>query len=185
MSASLCMGALSDVGLELPECVRVPGERWRRIALDPRYLVSDLGRVVRESNLWVVRTGSMNKKHGGYPRLTIAGKARLVHLLVLETFVGPCPEGHEANHEDGNHANAKLSNLSWVTRAYNQEHATRTGLRKHLTGEAHPNAKVTRAQAEEIRRRYAVGDISMLNLGYEYGITRGAVDAIVKGKVWR
>jgi hypothetical protein len=50
------------------------------------------------------------------------GKAvrRLVHHLVLEAFVGPCPEGMEGCHfPDWNPANNHLSNLRWDTRQGN------------------------------------------------------------------
>lgn len=44
---------------------------------------------------------------------------RHVHRLVLEAFVGPCPEGMECRHLDGNPGNNVLSNLAWGTRKEN------------------------------------------------------------------
>lgn len=38
---------------------------------------------------------------------------KLVHRLVLEAFVGPCPDGMETLHGDGNPENNRLSNLHW------------------------------------------------------------------------
>ena len=38
-----------------------------------------------------------------------------VHRLVLEAFVGPCPEGMECRHLEGDTANNALSNLAWGT----------------------------------------------------------------------
>ena len=46
-----------------------------------------------------------------------------IHVLVLETFVGPRPEGYEADHADDDGFNNWLGNLQWVTREYNQEKA--------------------------------------------------------------
>lgn len=43
----------------------------------------------------------------------------LVHALVLEAFVGPCPAGMEARHLDGKPANNQLSNLLWDTHRAN------------------------------------------------------------------
>jgi hypothetical protein len=61
---------------------------------------------------------------GGYYRVCLDknGKVRsfLVQRLVLETFVGPCPDGMEACHyPDSNKANNALSNLRWDTRLEN------------------------------------------------------------------
>lgn len=47
------------------------------------------------------------------------GNSRLVHQLVLEAFVGPCPHGCETLH--GNHKpwDNRLENLRWGTRSEN------------------------------------------------------------------
>ncbi len=42
-----------------------------------------------------------------------------VHRLVLEAFVGPCPEGMECRHLNGVRADCRLENLIWGTRAEN------------------------------------------------------------------
>ena len=44
-----------------------------------------------------------------------------VHVLVLEAFVGPCPDGLMACHNDGNPANNHLGNLRWDTAASNMQ----------------------------------------------------------------
>ena len=41
-------------------------------------------------------------------------KARKVHELVLEAFVGPCPAGCKPIHIDGDRANNKLENLEYM-----------------------------------------------------------------------
>lgn len=42
-----------------------------------------------------------------------------VHRLVLKAFVGPCPKGQWAAHNDGNTENNSLTNLRWDTPANN------------------------------------------------------------------
>ncbi len=42
-------------------------------------------------------------------------RTRRVHQLVLETFVGPCPEGHVAHHKNGIKTDNRLANLEWTT----------------------------------------------------------------------
>src|SRR5688572_19490888 len=54
---------------------------------------------------------------------------RLVHCLVAAAFLGPCPAGYEVNHQDGDKAHNDVSNLEYLTRSQNLEHAYRLGLR--------------------------------------------------------
>lgn len=74
----------------------------------------------------------------GYWRvgLTRNGKSvkKLVHRLVLEAFTGPCPDGMEGCHNDGDRANSRLVNLRWDDRSGNnldkREHGTDHQLNK-------------------------------------------------------
>jgi len=45
---------------------------------------------------------------------------KLVHRLVLKTFVEPCPEGMVCCHNDGNFRNNHIDNLRWDTRSNNE-----------------------------------------------------------------
>ena len=53
---------------------------------------------------------------------------RYTHRLVLEAFVGQCPDGMECAHENGDSTDNRLSNLSWKTPSANnldkQRHGT-------------------------------------------------------------
>lgn len=42
-----------------------------------------------------------------------------VHRLILETFIGPCPSGHEACHNNGDPTDNRLENLRWGTHSSN------------------------------------------------------------------
>src|SRR5215475_3524438 len=50
-----------------------------------------------------------------------------LHRLMLLTFVGPCPQGMEACHGDGNKLNNHLSNLRWDTHQGNMDERERQG----------------------------------------------------------
>lgn len=49
----------------------------------------------------------------------------LVHRLVLEAFVGPCPDGLEGCHWDDDPSNNNLSNLRWATHQENMNDKAR------------------------------------------------------------
>ena len=60
----------------------------------------------------------------------------LVHRLVLEAFVGPCPDGMEACHADDDPANNHVSNLRWDTRQENMLDRSRNGIH-HFGAKTH------------------------------------------------
>jgi hypothetical protein len=72
-----------------------------------------------------------------------------VHTLVLLAFVGPCPDGMECLHGDGDPANNALSNLRWGTHKENVEDAVRHGTQRR--GERHPFARLTEADVKALR----------------------------------
>jgi hypothetical protein len=63
-----------------------------------------------------------------------------LHRLILTTFVGPCPDGMEGCHNDGNKKNCRLSNLRWDTRKNNAIDRVNHGVSR---GEKNPGSKLT------------------------------------------
>ena len=59
-----------------------------------------------------------------------------VHRLVLEAFVGPCPEGMEGCHRDDNPTNNHIENLRWDTHSENTLDRVRNGIH-HLANKTH------------------------------------------------
>jgi hypothetical protein len=47
--------------------------------------------------------------------VNLSKRQKLVHRLVAEAFIGPCPTGKQVNHKDGVKANNNLENLEYVT----------------------------------------------------------------------
>jgi hypothetical protein len=110
-------------------------EEWRPVARDPRYEVSNLGRVrswvrlgpsghgLRDVPLVLAASGRSDYR---YP--TVWGPPRnpvKVHELVAEAFLGPRPEGMLIRHLDDNPLNNRASNLAWGTQADNIADAER------------------------------------------------------------
>lgn len=81
------------------------------------------------------RTGRVikHRSNGRYKMVAIQikrGRAsnKYIHRLVAETWI-PNPESlPEVNHKDGNRLNNLVSNLEWVSRKTNAQHAIQSGL---------------------------------------------------------
>jgi hypothetical protein len=78
-------------------------------------LVSNLGGVQRDG----VPLKRWPSGKGGYPAVMVRGRRRLVHHLVLETFISHRPPGLETCHWDGRASNACLMNIRWDTHLMN------------------------------------------------------------------
>ena len=98
----------------------------------------------------------------------------LVHRLVLEAFVGPCPDGMECCHYDGDPSNNHVSNLRWGTRAENYADTVRHGTT--LRGEDNGYSKLTEFDVIEIRRMYAAGEGSLREIGERFGVGQPIVE---------
>lgn len=80
------------------------------------YSVSNIGSIRRDKTK---RRIEHDIDYHGYHNVHLCyqGKRQKykVHRLVLEAFVGPCPEGYQTRHLDGNPDNNHLENLCWGT----------------------------------------------------------------------
>lgn len=133
-------------------------EIWKPVVgFEGLYDVSNLGyvRTLLVSNKVPVVPYTLSRiiNDAGYPVVSLYrnGKLhrRLIHRLVLQSFVGTCPAGKECAHLGGCRTNAKLDNLKWK---YPKENcADRLLHGTHLVGAASPLAKLTKEQVIEVR----------------------------------
>lgn len=105
-------------------------ERWKDVVgFEAAYEVSEHGavrsktRVLNDGRQWRGRWLKTRAQKGGYLGVTLSldgtTRSALVHRLVLEAFVGPCPPGMEGCHKDDRPENNHLANLRWDTRSAN------------------------------------------------------------------
>jgi hypothetical protein len=106
---------------------------------------------------------------------------RKVHLLVLEAFIGPRPDGMQGCHENGVVADCRLSNLRWDTPAANQRDRLRHGT--HCRGERSPRARLTAESARLIRDRLRGGERAV-DLARAFGVAPSTIHAIKSGRLW-
>ena len=73
----------------------------------------------------------------GYQYVALSKKGiginHYIHRLVLETFVGPCPDSMECRHLDSDRTNNRLGNLKWGTKSENHQDAIKRGTHSGLT----------------------------------------------------
>lgn len=102
----------------------LPGTEWRPVAEFPQYEVHYTGDVRNRNG----RALSPYVKNSGHYCVNLRGKTRYNHRLVLEAFVGPCPEGRIGCHKDDDPSNNHVDNLYWGTYADNQLDRVRNGI---------------------------------------------------------
>ena len=163
-------------------------EIWKPIKNFLYYEVSNLGRVKSYKSHQkepYISKGSANLQ--GYIRATLTKQGKvyqiLMHRLVLETFIGPCPNGCEANHKDGIKSNCKSSNLEWITHYENFVHALKLGLYSR-SGEKNTNAKLIEKDILEIRRLADLG-INWHTIARNFSVTRANIYRVVNRLSWR
>lgn len=104
-------------------------------------------------------------------------KPALVSRVSWEVHKGPIPEGVAVCHKCDNPPCVNPGHLFLGTR---HENNTDMAMKKRtLNGERRPQSKLTDMQVDEIRRRYANGDISQRALGEEFGVGQSSVSLIV------
>ncbi len=170
-------------------------EEWRSVVgAEGYYEVSNFGRVRslprQFVQLWCgieriihwkggILKGSLTTR-GKYVNVLVSYPGhkgqKLVHRWVLEAFVGPCPDGMECRHLDGNRTNNCLDNLVWGTPKENMEDRRIHGRNR--------STKLTDEIVTKIRTRYAAGGVIMQDLADEYKIVIATIYTILRGKTW-
>ncbi len=152
----------------------------------PGYGVDRDGRVYSRR----LSTGKLDKQWrekkqcclGKYLGVTLRGKSKATHRLVAEAFHGPCPQGKEVEHVNGDRFDNRAENLRYVTHVQNEASKRRHGT--DPSGERNGNAKLNEQQVREIRRRPArYGAVK--RLAEEFGVTGQMIYLIRSRKNWK
>lgn len=133
----------------------------------------------------LVWTGQKNKK--GYGQLRIDGRLQRAHRLMYELHHGEIQPGAVVMHSCDNPACVAIAHLSAASQQANIIDMYSKGRGASLRHEDHPKAKLTKAQVAEIRRRFKI--YCRINgarpLGREFGVSKTAIGAIIRGETWR
>lgn len=174
-------------------------EEWRRCPTYPLFEVTQDGRVryaidtkkhpagyepqISEHNLGYLRVSMPNGRRRGKKLYTQRG----VHVLVADAWIGPCPDGLEINHRDGDKHNNAVDNLEYVTHAQNQAHAKNVlgKWSNMLKGENHPNHKLTAKQVYYIKLSLRDKLMSYPELAEMYDVDKETIYMIASGRTWK
>lgn len=127
----------------------------------------------------------------GYFNITLSKDLKTyqksIHRLVLETFIGSCPEGTECCHKNGIRTDNRLKNLRWDTRKNNFKDAIKHGthISLHQKGETHPRAKLKRKDIRMIIYMYKIGLFSQRKIAKIYNISYQNINAIITKRNWK
>ena len=166
-------------------------EEWRPIPGYAGYDVSDHGRI----RSW--RLGGRRKRMASHPHMlrpnkTIHGyhkvalaavggfKHHFIHRLVLSTFVGPCPDGQETRHLNGDGEDNRLENLAWGT--WEEQLSDQVRMGERLRGDECSWRRLSEADVKEIRATR--GRISVREWGQRLGVNPGTVHLARVGQTW-
>lgn len=165
-------------------------EIWKDIpGYEGRYQASNLGRICSVDRRVPCCHGATRTVKGRIlrpacqkrdPHLSVvlghgaAGSA--VHRLVASAFLGPCPEGQEVRHLDGDPQNNRVENLAYGTRTENILDVMRTG--QSWRG------SVTVPQVHEIRERLKNGQRAV-DIAKDMGVSPASVYGIKQGRKFK
>ena len=152
-----------------------------------QYLVSDKGFVWSTLKGNPVVIGRYATPDGYFQTsIMVGGKSvkRLIHRMILETFISSRPDGMQCRHLDGNKRNNHISNLKWGTHSENANDMHRHGYQSPC-GEDASNVVLTEKQVVEIKRLLMYGELSRQEIADIYGVSYGAIYKISTGYNWK
>lgn len=164
-------------------------EIWRNVlGYEKLYQISNHGRVKRLIGwkCWrerVLKPGDNGRGHGWiYLYKNNIRKKCYIHRLVLKVFVGPCPNGMEGCHNDGNPRNNFIENLRWDTHKNNEQDKIKHGTL--IYGSQIKQSKLNDQDIINIRNQYINGEC-VIDIAKHYSVKIRAIYKILKRESWK
>ena len=112
-----------------------------------------------------------------------------VHCLVLETFIGLCPKGMQACHNNGIKTDNRLENLRWDTHSNNQrdriKHGTSNCGKQINYGESNHFCRLTESDVKIIIYMWKTNLFTQGEIANIYNVKNNTVSMIVNRKRWK
>ena len=169
-------------------------ERWKPVlGYEGTYEVSDHGRLRSKDRVVTFADGRKRRYRGqqrttfickqGYIRATLKIKNQprtfTIHSLVAGAFLGPCPEGLEVCHNDGNPKNNHLNNLRYDTHVANHADRKKHGTSNRGTANG-GGGKLTEQDVRNIR----LDTRSNYKTAIAFGVSASMVSKIRRRVAW-
>lgn len=179
--------------------VDIEGEEWKDVVgWEGLYQISNMGRVkslsrwrncahvghFRKSKIMKIYPDSRDKYLSTILMSNDIKIYVLVHRLVATAFVPNPLNLPQVNHKFGITWDNRASELEWMTKSQNIQHAFDTGLKIGLRGEKNGNSKLTQRQVDEIRAKYIPYIYTKKMLAKEYKINIRNIAHILDNEMW-
>ena len=153
----------------------------------PNYAITKDGRVwskrfhrwlksCKNTHGYIVIALCRNKKHF----------TERIHRLILETFVGVCPNGKQCRHLNGIKTDNRLENLCWGTPRENgqdtKKHGNHIGINE---GIENGQSKLIEQDIRIIIYMHRTGEFTQREIANIYNVTDATVSKIINKKLWK
>jgi transcriptional regulator with XRE-family HTH domain len=169
--------------------------------IDQNFSTSEIAKVTGISKTHILRIRNNPKEHlnngkilkatlgsHGYLYVTLrSNKKYLVHRLVLETFVGPCPAEMECRHLNGIKTDNRLDNLCWGTRSENMQDKNRhgTNISGDHKGIKNGMSKLNEEKVKKIKKLLKEDKLTQKEIAKLFNVSACTISAIKNGRVWK
>lgn len=156
----------------------------------PNYLIQKNG------DVWSVLKGKFLKPYltgendNNYKTVKLyknkKGYNKRIHRLLLETFIGQCPQGMQACHNNGDRLDNRLSNLRWDTQSNNQKDSIQHGTASCIRcGEDSSNHRLIEQDVLKIRRLWWDKMQTMKDITKLYNVHYSTINRIINRRTWK
>lgn len=158
------------------------GGQWNRLSHYDR-LMTRVTITAEGHWLW---TGSRFGLHREYGQVNLDKRRMGAHRAMWIILRGPIPDGLDLLHHCGQTLCINPGHVHLGSHRQNLAEALEGRLGHHWQprGEAHPHAKLTSIQVEEIRARRRDGELQRV-LAQEYGVSQPQISYITRGIKWK
>lgn len=154
------------------------------------YSATQCGKIISHHRLEPFELKQANHRQG-YKKVCVKTsegvKNKLVHRLVLEAWVGPCPDGCVTNHKNGIKSDNRLENLEYCTQSENMAHSYGYGLSPKPPTARGSECRLSKLDEEKVLAMRASTDRKpgyVRRLADMYGVTPPTVSKILLRQTW-